>query len=299
MAMAAWLRSRKLDAGEPRELFGLGCTAALATDRPKRGDHRAYVAVQTAARTLVVSLRFDKSDTSRAAEERATTHTILAALADAAGVHQLDLSKTPAGIEASVAETLADPEWVELLLGERAVCVGPGVPAPRETDVCLLPGSFNPPHEGHREIATEAARRTGRPVVYELSTTNVDKPPLDHAEIQQRLATLADTPVWLSRATTFVEKARLAPGAVFAVGADTIERIGRGRYYQSEEAREAAIAELASLGCRFLVFGRVEGDRFVTLDQVDLPPSLRALCEPLTEAEFRRDVSSTDLRAAD
>src|SRR5262245_23141778 len=37
---AAWLAPRELVAG-------VGCTASLATDRPKRGDHRFYLALRT------------------------------------------------------------------------------------------------------------------------------------------------------------------------------------------------------------------------------------------------------------
>ena len=57
-----------------------------------------------------------------------------------------------------------------------------------------------------------------------------------------------------------------------------------------------AIAELARSGCRFLVFGRAEAGRFVTLEDLSLPPALSALCEGVGEADYRCDVSSTALR---
>ena len=46
----------------------------------------------------------------------------------------------------------------------------------------------------------------------------------------------------------------------------------------------------------FLVFGRLVGDQFTTLDEVDIPDSLRDLCTQVDEARFREDVSSTALR---
>src|SRR5437899_10846155 len=46
MAGRARDRGRWLLPGQ--ELIGVGCTASLATDRPKRGDHRFHIAVATA-----------------------------------------------------------------------------------------------------------------------------------------------------------------------------------------------------------------------------------------------------------
>ncbi len=295
MAMRSFERAGELDPlGDPRKRFGLGCTASLASTRPKRGEHRAHVVVQTASQTLGISLRYEKGLRSRAEEEQATTHAVVAALAEAAGVHTLDLSKTPSGVDAQVERAQASPEETELLLAERARIALNG--APDTGEVCLLPGSFNPPHEGHHQIAAIAAEKTGRPVVYELSITNVEKPPLDFIELRDRLAALDAPRVLLTRAPRFVEKARLAPGCVFAVGADTIARIGDPRYYADPPERGAAIAELARHGCRFLVFGREAGGAFTPLVALDLPPGLRQLCEGVSEGEFRVDRSSTELR---
>lgn len=306
MAMRAFQRARELKPADsdPRRLFGVGCTASLTSDRPKRGEHRAHVAIQTAQRTAVLTLRFEKDRRTRAEEEQATAHGVVTLLAEVAGARGLDLSKTPDGIEASIESEEAPPAWTQLLLGERAAeaaCVAEhGAPLPTEVPVCLLPGSFNPPHAGHEAIAGIAHRRTGRPVVCELSLTNVDKPPLDFLEVRRRLDALSPRPTWLTHAPTFVEKARLAPGVVFAVGADTIARIGDPAYYDGDpERRDAACRELATLGCRFLVFGRAEGDRFVTLADLDLPAPLRALCDEVDEQEFRHDISSTAVRSAD
>src|SRR5262249_4183844 len=47
-------------------------------------------------------------------------------------------------------------------------------PPPRS----VLPGSFNPLHDGHLLLARVAEEMTGAPVAFEISVTNVDKPPL-------------------------------------------------------------------------------------------------------------------------
>lgn len=194
----------------------------------------------------------------------------------------------------------APPEWSELLLGERSVVLLPPVNGPDHPEPkVLFPGSFNPLHHGHKRMAEIAAERLGVPVWFEISITNVDKPPLDFLSIRERLDQLAGYGVCLSRAPTFVEKAELFPRATFVVGTDTLVRIADERYYhESAEERDRALARLDQVNTRFLVFGRTYSGRFTTLADLSLPPRLAALCEGVPEADFRDDISSTTLRQA-
>jgi hypothetical protein len=132
-------------------------------------------------------------------------------------------------------------------------------------------------------------------VTFELSLTNVDKPPLDFQELADRLEHIR--PALLTRAPRFVDKARLAPGCTFVVGIDTITRLGDTKYYGGANTeRDAAIAAIANAGCRFLVFGRKVNGVFQSLSNVQIPDSLRTLCTDVPESEFREDISSTELR---
>jgi nicotinamide mononucleotide (NMN) deamidase PncC len=293
MAMAAWRRCRSLDPARADDAVGLGVTAALVTTHPKRGEHRVHAALQSATRTAVLTLTLEKGRRSRAEEEEVAAQAAVSLLADTLGVRLIDLAKTPPGVQATIERFDAPAAWVELLSSARkAASIGP---VPAETRL-MFPGSFNPPHAGHERMAHVAEARVGAPAVRELSVTNVDKPPLDFLAIHRRVEALGDVPLLLTDAPTFLEKAQIAPGCVFAVGADTAERIGRGRYYASDAERDAAIAAITRLGCRFLVFGRVEGGRFRELPDLDLPEALRALCDGVSEGEFREDLSSSSLR---
>ena len=102
----------------------------------------------------------------------------------------------------------------------------------------------------------------------------------------------------LTREPTFVLKSRLFPQTTFVVGIDTAERIVHPKYYGSEADMLAALDEIHSHGCRFLVAGRRDEDHFYTLPDLELPAQVRDLFEELPEQEFRRDISSTELRSA-
>jgi nicotinamide mononucleotide (NMN) deamidase PncC len=294
MAMAAYQRARQFDP-KSATLVGLGATASLASNRPKRGPHRIYIATQTASSTSTYFVELTKGCRTRTQEEALSAACILNELAATCEVAaKLSLAWQP---EEQPAQTrfVASQSWQDLLAGTCAeVCVGESPGSPR----VLLPGAFNPYHLGHRQMAEIARQLLSAPVEMELSITNVDKPPLDFLEIDRRLRQFIDgQPVRLTRAPTFAEKARLFPGVTFVVGADTLERIAQPRYYQNSiAAMLRAIESIALAGCRFLVFGRSIGGCFHALEDLELPPSLRALCQEVPESAFRNDISSTQLR---
>jgi hypothetical protein len=169
-------------------------------------------------------------------------------------------------------------------------------PVPR----LVLSGAFNPMHDGHWGMAAAAMRLTGHPVAFELSVTNVDKPPLAEEEVRRRVQQFAwRAPIWVTRAPTFAEKTELLPGAVFIVGADTAARIVSARYYDHSEERMAqALGGIGSHGCRFLVAGRVDASgKFLGLSNLDIAAAYRDLFSEIPETVFRLDLSSTQIRA--
>jgi nicotinamide mononucleotide (NMN) deamidase PncC len=281
MAMSAFIKARNLGASQP---FGFACTASLATDRTKRGEHRAHAAIQTESDTFHAFWTFSGD---RIAEEQALVEALWAKLGQA-----LDID----GIEGSVdiQRTRAEPAWRALLLGET-----PAQATAEHDGRLLLPGAFNPLHDGHRQMLSIAEQLTGLEGAYELSVANVDKPFLDYREIALRLAQF-NRPVWLTRLPTFIEKARQFPGAIFVVGLDTLMRIAEPRYYGSPELRDAVLAELDNSGARYLVFGRELEGRFKVLSDLasELPESLLSRATEVDAARFRNPVSSTDIRQA-
>ncbi len=164
--------------------------------------------------------------------------------------------------------------------------------------VALLPGSFNPLHHGHTSLAAVAAARFGAPVHFELSIANVDKPELHRDEIERRLAQFAGVgPVWITRAATFEAKAELFPATRFVLGWDTAVRVIDPKYYGGDTGRDAVLRKLLDTGCRLIVGGRIDASgKFREWEGSGLASEFAELFVPLTEVDFRADVSSTQLR---
>jgi nicotinic acid mononucleotide adenylyltransferase len=167
-----------------------------------------------------------------------------------------------------------------------------------DTRGVIFPGAFHPLHDGHRKMAHVAADILGKDVEFELSVRNVDKPELNETEVARRVAQFeSGQAVWLTRAPTFAEKARIFPEATFIVGTDTLVRIADPHYYGNDPSRrEQALEVIATLECRFLVFGRSGPGGFEVLSDLDLPPQLSRLCQEVPAAQFRADVSSSEIR---
>ena len=164
----------------------------------------------------------------------------------------------------------------------------------------LFPGSFNPMHEGHVLLARVAEELRQQPLAFEISVTNVDKPPLAGETVRHRLAQFAwKSPVELTRAPTFLEKSRLFPRTTFVIGADTAERLFAPKYYGDDEARmHVALEEIANSGSSFLVAVRIDAaGRVRALSDIPVPRRYADLFTEIPEHRFRLDTSSSEIRA--
>lgn len=88
MAIKAFQRAVHLTEADdrPERLIGLSCTAAIATDRLRRGENRAHVAWHDGERGATYSLVMKKGARDRAGEEAVCSAIILNALAEACGI---------------------------------------------------------------------------------------------------------------------------------------------------------------------------------------------------------------------
>ena len=307
LATKAFARLRALDedAGD-REAglaLGLGCTAALATNRARRGEERAFLALRLKEEFRLWSIHFVKGAAGRPEQEDILSRAALAALEEACGMSGAP-GDWPDGVRVERRVICArDP--VDLLLRGEAEVVEVGAEG-RATleaerfDRVLFPGSFNPFHRGHEELSAAVRRLVGRPPCLEISVENVDKPALTRAELEHRLKQVRGRySVVLTRAPTFLGKSRLFGNCRFVIGYDTAERLMDPGYYEGGvRGLEAALAEMAANGCAFLVAGRLHFGRYMTLEDLELPGSLGGMFEMVPESSFRADISSSELRAS-
>jgi hypothetical protein len=306
MAQSARARvARLVPAGT--DLVGLGATAALVSDRPRRGEHRFHIAFANAAGIAHCTCVLAKGRRDRAAEEDLVSRAIVLWLARACGIAAAS-PKSLMDADEHYAETVvaagAAVNTIEqLLAGELdRVTVQPDgqimLSAPQP--FVLFPGSFNPMHEGHVSLARVAEELRQQPLAFEISVTNVDKPPLAGETVKHRIAQFAwKSPVELTRAPTFVEKTRLFSRTTFVIGADTAERLIAPKYYGDDEARmHMALEEIANSGGSFLVAVRVDAaGRVRALNDIPVPPRYVDLFSEIPEHRFRLDISSSEIRA--
>ena len=299
MARAAF-RKAKTQLEDYSPAVGLSCAATIATDRPKRGEHRAYVSAWDELGNTLYSLKLDKGLRDRAGEEELVSRLLVHALMLLSGLESdVELGLTPG--DTLEIERTEHPSPLEQLLSGTVqwVVVRDGImEVEGEVPAALLPGSFSPIHKGHRGLTALATNMLDTDVAFELSVINVDKPALEEPEILKRLAQFnSDETAVLTRAETFFKKARLFPGRTFIVGWDTAIRLVAPRYYEDDrDIMMIALADMLAAGTRFLVAGREYDGVFKTLADVPIPEGFEGLFRDVSEDEFREDISSTQLR---
>lgn len=292
MAAVALHRARKLTLNESEDCIGLGLTASLVSNRPKRGEHRIHAAIQTPHYTELKTLMLNKGVRTRAEEEAVAASLGFSLLASAANItyepkllanEHVERQKIDAAIEWNAVRS----QKANYVAWNEALESRPGA---------ILSGSFNPRHFGHDGLRLAAADHLNEVVGFELPIVNADKPPLDDISLAQRLEQFHE-PVVLTGAATFVEKSNILPETVFVIGIDTAVRVLDERFYPDSSV-EMALNTIRRNGCRFLVAARHLNDRVTTIDQLQVPTSCSDLFDAIPPSHFLERISSTELRAA-
>ena len=331
------------DARDVASTVGIGATCALTTeDVVKRGEHRCVVASKSMGRLMTYEMTLDKaSGRGRAEEEACASRLVLRALHDEAWRLARDAGESDEMMcgeqsgEDLVRETLSEAElrgMVVTAMSEEPAYAPSTDPAEAvrrwleddsETSPAVLEftggvltavgatradfvlsGSFNPLHDGHRELlnaATASSSDAEAVGAYEIGVTNADKGTLTVEEIIRRLYqfTSPRDVCLLTKTPLFVDKTRALPGVTFVVGVDTALRLLDPKYSGgSERALAESFDIIRANACDFLVAGRLDPktNLFIDADALDVPLGLGSMFRPVPG--FRNDLSSTAIRRA-
>ena len=225
---------------------GIGMSCSLATDNERVGRvHKFVLAVHCYNFTAVKYLELSQGLT-REQEEQICCDLIFRAISNVVGL----------------IPTKAQVKFDEFLLANT------GRQEFRHADfefasnihmLALMPGSYNPFHEGHLEMWEIATEILGIRPILEITTCNADKGLLDHIDIADRVKTIDNNlSVIMTSARTFLDKAiqyadPTKRQLVFVVGSDTWNRILDPKYAGD---MPGLYAKFDKLNVRFLVLNR-------------------------------------------
>jgi nicotinamide mononucleotide (NMN) deamidase PncC len=239
MAQEAYKRAFE-DTGD-FSVCGIGLTASLQRVPEEREGriHEVFAVLYSSFKTIKLHFTINLNRVGPAAyarqkEESVCARSILDLLSDFCGVTEGAAKQVAIGAKLEKYEELNN--WADIKVDEEYRFVKP-MNSYNYKPMLVFPGSFNPPHLGHQEMINLAKEFIGKwPCYLEISIQNVDKGELTQEQIKERINTIKNSDVHLSdfmlitKAPTFVEKAKLFPGATFIIGYDTAVRILDPKY---------------------------------------------------------------------
>lgn len=319
LAMAAFQRAKVLQ--DSTDVVGIGCTCALAKENERAGrEHRVWVARQTLNHCYTFGFNVNSE---RETEETLVADAILSEVAMGCGITDLDFvgGLVLDGIYETQRREYIVPTFCQPLYAGRDQAKWPA-------KKLILPGSFNPTHNGHilmARIASELCPATWRgddpKVHFELSVRNVDKPWLTYKSATERLINYTQTKensihrpflgeFIFTHAPLFAEKAAIFPECIFVVGYDTFARISDAKYYKSKADMQENFDFFYEQKVKWIVFPRKKTDGSMSTESdvkslLGLPgtPFYTVDCPVFiipndTYPEEIKDISSSTIRKA-
>jgi len=312
LATTAYFQAQKQARAEqnPGKLHvGLGLTAAVQTDRDRRGKDQVFVAVRTSDWELLsVAVQLTKG-IGRRLQGRLCETIALNLLLRIVDEKAPQIALNPEFIEGGDVVRGVNRQLViqptlhvingglldSVMLPNGVMCDFSFIDPKKHI---LAPVTANPYHFGHEAIARQAEQVWGKRVVAALNVDHPDKGEIPREEVFRRAGQfLGVRPLAVTRGQSlFVEKARAFPGVGILVGADAASSMLDPKYYGGNLGLIAMLEEIARLGNHFYVAGRRDAaGNFYTCDNLLIPGGYHHLFRPVSATPY--EVSSSDIRS--
>lgn len=268
--------------------IGIGCTAAVATNRLRKGDYVAYI-----ARCDDNGVRLYKHELS-ANEGAVARHNhgkiIDWYISDVINNDCQMIDVTPSAIHL----LMARPYWQhdgkrlpESALTSQVICHA--TDSSERINRAIFPGAFNPPHEAHFSIA----RKTN--AVFNLELSPPHKGLLNVTTVLQRLKMLRHSDVILTNGCPlYIDKSTRFNDHPIVMGADAFIRMLDPKW-GPEPAK--MLEQFSQNGTKLMVFGREVDGKYVSADEAISRVPESASCYDLVPVDGRWDISSSQIRA--
>ena len=220
LASAAYMKAYKFGG---KRAVGLGLTASVASEKIHRGDHRLFVCVMTDDKVVVDHFTLVKGVGAEKRKLDGDLCDIVAVdvLGYTLGVDLLDLPFTLKHELHDGTRLAKERFWQRPYFsatGQRGTNF--------EGRFAIMPGAFNPPHEGHFGAAKASLEEYNYPVVFETTATPPHKEGLSVQELLKRAKLLhGHDRIFTKELPYYIDKARAFPGSPFVLGADAMVRM--------------------------------------------------------------------------
>jgi nicotinamide mononucleotide (NMN) deamidase PncC len=296
LASAAYMKAYKFGGKKP---IGVGLTASVASEKIHRGEHRVFICVMTDDKVQLFSHTFEKGagQFNRYRDGEQCDNFAFWMLLETSNVYDsravLQYSKDVTDLAKE--RFFARPYFVAN--GKRLATL------PTNKHLAIMPGAYNPPHEGHLGTAQAVMDEYGRTVVFEVTAEPPHKAALTVQQLLQRAKLLqGHDRLFTRKEPYYLDKAKAFPGIPLVLGADAMVRMLDPKWgIEPVDLFKGFI----DLNTKLLVAGRVVEGKFTTCEDIQnslLPRNggdrgVWILAHNvLLPLEGRWDISSTELR---
>ena len=298
LASAAYMKAYKFGGKNP---VGVGLTASVASEKEHRGDHRVFTCVITNDKVLSKGWTLTKG-TGQYKRIHDGQYADMTAFKILNSILPGEEGSAHPATEAMDQTALAKERFFKhpffLANGQRLSEIPHNDKAyyPYHP-YALMPGAFNPPHEGHFGTADAMLRDHGRSVIFEVTAEPPHKNFLSIQELLQRAKLLQGRDrIFTRKEPLYLDKARSFSGISLVVGADAMLRMLDPKWGVETQT---LLNELNTLHTKIYIAGRKVDDKFITANDIEktLTPNQAALFHYLTQSVSGHwDISSTELR---